>query len=82
MAEVIAAGGHGQIGPQAQFGAGGIGEDESPCTDVLAGALEEDVGRLDDVGRDVVEAGALEHRHDRRILALQRLALGRDLPAH
>ena len=76
MAQVIAAGGHGEIGPQAHFGAGGIGEHEGPCTDVFARALEEDVGGLDDVGRDLVEAGALEHRHDGGVLALEGFAFG------
>ena len=82
MAEMEAAGRHGEIGPEAHFRAGGIGEDEGAGADVFARALEEDVGRLDDVGRDLVEAGAFEHRHDGRVLPLQRLALRPGLAGH
>ncbi len=71
MAQVITAGRHGEVGPQAHFGTGWIGEHKRPGADVFAGALEEDVGGLDDVGGDVVEARALEHRHDGGILALE-----------
>jgi len=50
--------------------------------EIIQRALEEDIGRLDDVGRDLVEAGAFENRHDGRVLPLQRLALGPGLAGH
>ena len=73
---MIAAGRHGEIGPQAQFDAGRIGEDIGAGADVLARAFEEDVSRLKNIGRDMVEAAPLEHAHDARILRFQRPALG------
>ena len=82
VAQVIAAGGHREVGPQAHFGAGGIGEHKGPGTDILAGTLEENIGGLDDVGGDVVKAGALKHRHDGGVLPFQRLALGFRFTGH
>ena len=74
MAQVIAAGGHGKIRAQADFGTGGIGEDEGPCTDVFSRALEEDVGGLQYVGRDMLEPGTLEDGHECRVLVVEGLA--------
>ena len=82
MGQVIAAGRHREIGPEAHLVPLGIGEDIGIGADVLARAFEEDVGRLQNVGRDVIEARFLEHAHDARILRFERLALRRGLTGH
>jgi hypothetical protein len=76
MAQVIAAGRHREVGAQAELGSGGVGEHERAGPDLLAGAVEEHVGRLQDVGGDMGEARGLEDAQDHRALRLQRGPLG------
>jgi hypothetical protein len=76
MGEMIAAGGHGEVRPEAQLAAFRIGEDEGAGADVLARTFEKDIGGLKNVGRDMLEAGALENAHDAGILLLERAPLG------
>ena len=73
---MIATGRHRDVGPQAQFGAGRIGKDVSAGADVLAGALEENVSRLNNIGRDIVEACLLEDAHHGALDGFERAALG------
>ncbi len=75
MGQVRAAGGHGEIGPETQFTPFWISEQEGARADLLARAFEEQVSRLDQVGRDMVETGLLEHRHDTGILRFERQPL-------
>ena len=82
LRQVIAAGRHREIGPQAHLVAFGIGEDIGIGADVLARAFEKDIGRLQNIGRDMIEARLLEHRHDARILRFERLALGGGSTGH
>ena len=82
VAQVIAAGGHREVRPQAHFSACGIGEHKGPGANILAGTLKENIGGLDDVGGDVIKPGALENRCDGGILAFQRLALSFRFTGH
>jgi len=72
---VIAAGGNRDVGPQAKLSTGRIGEDVSTGADVLAGALEENVSRLNNIGRDIVETRLFEDAHDGAFDYFQRAPL-------
>ncbi len=76
MGQMIAAGRNRDVGPQAQFGAGRIGKNVGAGADILAGALEENVSRLNNIGRDIVEARRLEDAHHRAFDGFQRASLG------
>jgi hypothetical protein len=82
MHEMITAGGHGEIRAQAHLGPFRIGEDIGIGADILARAFEEDIGRLQDVGRDMIEARPFEDGHDALILGGERDALGRGPTGH
>ncbi len=47
---------HGQVGPQAKLVAGEVGEDIGAASDFFADLVEEDVGGLDDRGRNLLVA--------------------------
>jgi hypothetical protein len=63
--EVVARHRNGQVGPQAELAALGVGGEEHAPADVLAGEVEERLGRLQDGGRGAHVARALVGRHER-----------------
>ena len=68
---------HGQIGPQTELVAGEIGENVSAAPDRLADLVEENVGRLDDRGRNLLVARPPEQVEQGRGLGFESLELFR-----
>ena len=77
--EIVARDRNGQVGPQAEFAAARRGGQVHALADVLAGQVEERLGRLQDRGRDAAIAGALIGG-DQRLRAHIRLARQSCLP--
>ena len=68
--EIVARDGDGEVGPQAEFAAARRGGQIHALADVLAGKVEERLGRLQDGGRNAGIAGALvgsDQRLGRRV---------------
>src|SRR3990170_7814999 len=73
---------HGQVGAEAEFVAGKVGEDIGAASDLFADLIEEDVRRLDDGGRNLLVARAPEDVEQGRGLGFESLELFRRFSGH